>query len=43
MELIQALSKVDVRAYFVTHFDFYKPNIRVGIISDEITFYKNVF
>lgn len=43
MELIQSLSKVEVKAYPVTHFDFYKPSIRAKIIEDQIAFLKKCF
>jgi dienelactone hydrolase len=40
LELIKNLTHVEVKAYPVAHFDFYKPEIREGIIAEQLQFYK---
>ncbi|WP_036605297.1 serine aminopeptidase domain-containing protein [Paenibacillus assamensis] len=42
-ELIEALPTVEVKVYPATHFEFYEPGVRDGIISDQITFLSKVY
>ncbi|MCX7747442.1 MAG: alpha/beta hydrolase [Clostridia bacterium] len=38
MELIESLPTVEVKSYPVTHFAFYEPSVREGVIEDQIAF-----
>ncbi|MCR8842498.1 dienelactone hydrolase family protein [Paenibacillus sp. SC116] len=42
-ELIESLPKVEVKAYPVTHFEFYEPGVRDGIIADQIKFLRKMY
>ena len=43
LELIESLPKTEVKAYPFSHFEFYNPKIREGIISDQIAFLNCMF
>ena len=43
LELIENIPKTEVKAYPFSHFEFYNPKIREGIISDQIAFLNCMF
>lgn len=40
LELIESLPHVEGKAYPLAHFDFYNPEIRAGIIREQLRFYQ---
>ncbi|MDF2036475.1 alpha/beta hydrolase [Cytobacillus oceanisediminis] len=43
MEMIKSIPNVEVKSYPVPHFEFYNPEVREGVIADQIAFLKKCF